>query len=57
MKKLSVVDPAMCCDTGIYGVDPEAVLVEFAADLGWLQKNGVKVQRHNIVKEPGACGS
>ena len=54
MKKLTVFDPAMCCDTGVCGVDPEAVLVEFAADLAWLQKNGVEVQRHNIAQEPGA---
>ena len=54
MKKLSIFDPPMCCYTGVCGVDPDAELVEFAADIAWLQKNGVEVQRYNIAQEPGA---
>ena len=36
MSKLEVFDPAMCCSTGVCGVDVDPVLVQFAADLQWL---------------------
>ncbi len=54
MKKLTIFDPAMCCDTGICGVDADTALIEFASDLDWLQKNGVEVQRFNLAQEPAA---
>ncbi|MFN7588591.1 MAG: arsenite efflux transporter metallochaperone ArsD [Planctomycetota bacterium] len=52
--KIRVFDPAMCCDTGICGptVDPE--LVRFAADLDWLARQGVAVERFNLMQQPGA---
>jgi hypothetical protein len=51
---LRVFDPAMCCSTGVCGpsIDPE--LARFAADLEWLQKQGVKVERFNLSAQPGA---
>jgi hypothetical protein len=51
---IRVFDPPMCCGTGVCGpaVDPE--LARFAADLDWLQKQGVTVERHNLAQEPGA---
>jgi len=54
MKKLTIFDPAMCCDTGICGVDVDTALIEFASDLDWIQKNGVEVQRFNLAQEPAA---
>ena len=54
MKKLTIFDPAMCCDTGICGVDTDTAMIEFASDLDWLQKNGVEVQRFNLAQEPAA---
>ena len=33
MKKLEVFDPAMCCPTGVCGVDVDPALAQFAADL------------------------
>lgn len=52
--KIRVFDPAMCCDTGICGptVDPE--LLRFAADLDWLARQGVAVERFNLMQQPGA---
>ena len=44
MKTLAVFDRAISC------FDP--VLVQFAADLKWIEKYGVKVSRHNLGKEP-----
>ncbi|HEU0189530.1 MAG TPA: arsenic metallochaperone ArsD family protein [Gallionella sp.] len=46
MKTLAVFDPT------ISYFDP--VLVQFAADLKWIEKHGVKVLRHNLGKEPQA---
>lgn len=54
MKKLEVFDPAMCCSTGVCGVDVDPVLAQFAADLKWLEDNGVSVARHNLGQEPQA---
>jgi hypothetical protein len=51
---IRVFDPAMCCPTGVCGpsVDPE--LARFAADVDWLQKQGVKVERFNLSQQPMA---
>lgn len=51
---IRVFDPAMCCSTGVCGpsVDPE--LARFAADVDWLQKQGVTVERFNLSQQPGA---
>ena len=51
---IRVFDPAMCCSSGVCGpsVDPE--LARFAADVDWLQKQGVAVERFNLSQQPGA---
>ena len=54
MKKLEVFDPAMCCSTGVCGVDIDPVLPQFAADLQWLTEQGVSVKRYNLSQEPQA---
>ena len=54
MKKLEVFDPAMCCSTGICGVEVDPVLAQFAADLKWAEEQGIAVQRHNLGQEPQA---
>lgn len=54
MKSLEVFDPAMCCSTGVCGVEVDPVLVQFAADLKWAEEQGVKVVRHNLGQEPAA---
>lgn len=54
MSILRVFEPAMCCSTGVCGptVDPD--LARFAADLDWLKKQGVTVERYNLSQQPGA---
>jgi hypothetical protein len=54
MNVLRVFDPPMCCSSGVCGpsVDPE--LARFSADLEWLKRQGVDVQRFNLAQEPGA---
>ena len=54
MKKLEVYDPAMCCSTGVCGVDVDPQLARFAADLKWVEEHGVTVARHNLGTEPQA---
>lgn len=54
MKKLEVFDPAMCCSTGVCGVEVDPVLAQFAADLNWLAGQGVAVERHNLGQAPQA---
>ena len=54
MQKLEVFDPAMCCSTGVCGVDVDPVLAQFAADLQWVEAQGVAVARHNLGQEPQA---
>lgn len=54
MSTIRVFDPAMCCSTGVCGpaIDPQ--LARFAADLGWLQSQGVSVERFNLSQQPAA---
>lgn len=54
MKTLEVYDPAMCCSTGVCGVDIDPQLARFAADLKWVEEQGIKVARHNLGMEPQA---
>jgi hypothetical protein len=51
---IRVFDPAMCCSTGVCGpsIDPE--LARFAADVDWIQKQGVTVERFNLSQQPAA---
>ena len=51
---IRVFDPAMCCASGVCGpsVDPE--LARFAADVAWLEKQGVAVERFNLSQQPAA---
>ena len=54
MKTLKVFDPAMCCSTGVCGPEVDPALVRFAADLKWLESQGVTVERFNLAQSPMA---
>jgi hypothetical protein len=54
MKKLEIYEPAMCCSTGVCGVDVDPILVQFVADLQWLGEQGVDVARYNLSQQPQA---
>jgi AhpD family alkylhydroperoxidase len=51
-RTLEVFDPAMCCSTGVCGPDVDPKLVQFAADLKWLEEQGVEVRRFNLGQNP-----
>ena len=57
MTKLAVYDPAMCCSTGVCGPSVDPVLPRFAADLDWLKRQGVEVERYNLAQAPGVFAS
>ncbi|MEE3504549.1 arsenite efflux transporter metallochaperone ArsD [Acidiphilium acidophilum] len=52
--EIKVFDPAMCCSTGLCGVDVDQRLVTFAADLDWTKKQGARIERFNLSQQPMA---
>src|SRR5512140_3913156 len=52
MKKLQVFDPALCCSTGVCGVDVDQALVSFSADVEWAKQNGAQIERFNLAQQP-----
>jgi len=57
MKNVQIFDPALCCSSGVCGADVDQALVEFAADVDWLKKQGVTVERFNLAQQPQAFAS
>jgi hypothetical protein len=51
---MQVFDPAMCCTSGVCGVDPDPELARIAADLEWLGRQGAQIERYNLGQEPEA---
>ena len=54
MTIIQVYDPALCCSTGICGVDVDQALVSFSADADWAKQNGVQIERFNLAQQPMA---
>jgi len=52
MSSIQVFDPALCCSTGVCGVDVDQQLVSFAADVDWLKKQGASIERFNLAQQP-----
>ncbi|MEX2565687.1 MAG: arsenite efflux transporter metallochaperone ArsD, partial [Cyclobacteriaceae bacterium] len=46
--KITLLDPAMCCSTGVCGPEVDDVLVQTAANIKWLKSMGHEVNRHNL---------
>jgi AhpD family alkylhydroperoxidase len=54
MTTIQIFDPALCCSTGVCGVEVDQALVSFAADVDWLKSQGVQVVRANLAQQPQA---
>nr|WP_250230300.1 arsenite efflux transporter metallochaperone ArsD [Anaeropeptidivorans aminofermentans] len=54
MKKMSIYEPAMCCETGICGVGVDPELIRISTVLNALKKNGVGIDRFNLNSAPMA---
>ncbi|HYF92400.1 MAG TPA: arsenite efflux transporter metallochaperone ArsD [Symbiobacteriaceae bacterium] len=52
MPKIQIFERAMCCSTGVCGPNVDPLLVRFAADLEWLKRQGVEVERSNLSQQP-----
>ena len=52
MATIHVFDPALCCSTGVCGVETDQALVTFAADVDWAKQNGAQVERFNLAQQP-----
>jgi hypothetical protein len=52
MTTIQVFDPALCCSTGVCGVEVDQQLVGFSADVDWAKQNGADIQRFNLAQEP-----
>lgn len=52
MKTIQIFDPAMCCNTGVCGVDVDQSLVTFAADVDWAKQQGAQIERFNLSQQP-----
>ena len=54
MKSIQVFDPAMCCNTGVCGVDVDQQLVNFSTDVDWAKQHGAQIERFNLAQQPMA---
>ena len=52
MKTIQIFDPAMCCNTGVCGVDVDPSLVTFAAEVDWAKQQGAQIERFNLSQQP-----
>lgn len=52
MKKMSIYEPAMCCETGICGVNVNPELLRISTVLNNLKKNGIEIKRFNLTSAP-----
>lgn len=51
---LQVYDTPMCCASGVCGPQVDPKPARFAADLDWVERQGVAVRRYNPSQEPEA---
>jgi hypothetical protein len=54
MTTIQIFDPALCCSTGVCGVEADQALISFAADVDWVKQNGARVERFNLAQQPMA---
>lgn len=52
MASIQVFDPALCCSTGVCGVEVDQQLVSFSADIDWAKQNGAQIERFNLAQQP-----
>lgn len=54
MTTIQIFDPALCCSTGVCGVEVDQQLVSFSADVDWAKQNGAQIERFNLAQQPMA---
>ena len=54
MRTIQVYEPALCCNTGVCGLDVDQALLTFTADLEHLKGRGADIARHNLANDPSS---
>jgi AhpD family alkylhydroperoxidase len=54
MTVIQVFDPALCCSTGVCGVEVDQRLVDFSAAVDWVKQYGAQIERFNLAQQPMA---
>jgi hypothetical protein len=54
MNTIQIYDPALCCNTGVCGVEVDQALVTFSADVDWAKQQGAQIERFNLAQQPMA---
>lgn len=52
MTTIQVFDPALCCSTGVCGIEVDQELIGFSADVDWAKQNGAAIERFNLAQQP-----
>lgn len=52
MPNIQIFDPALCCSTGVCGVDVDQQLVDFSAAVDWAKQQGAQIERFNLAQQP-----
>lgn len=52
MSKLTIFEPAMCCETGLCGVGVDPELLRISTITNTLKKQGIEVERYNLSSAP-----
>lgn len=52
MTLIQIFDPAMCCNSGVCGVNVDDRLVAAAADIEWARQQGATIERFNLSQQP-----
>jgi hypothetical protein len=52
MKKMCIYEPALCCETGLCGVNVDPELLRISTVLNTLKNEGITVERYNLKSAP-----
>lgn len=52
MKKMCIYEPALCCETGLCGVNVNPELIRISTVLNTLKNEGVEIGRYNLNNAP-----
>lgn len=52
MKKLAIYEPALCCETGLCGVNVDPELLRITTVLASLKEKGIAIDRFNLKSAP-----
>lgn len=52
MKKMCIYEPALCCETGLCGVNVDPELLRISTVLNTLKQKGIIIERYNLNSAP-----